>query len=399
MSDCRIGVVTTSYPRHPADAAGRFVAELCGWLAERGHEVQVLAPHPAASEHPGVEVHGLRYALRPRLLYGAGAPDNLARSPAAWAQAPLFTARLALACGLHHRSWDRMISHWLLPCSLVVGQVARGLPHLAVAHSSDVHLLGRLPGGAVLLRALARPRTGLVLTSEALRAVLLPLSRDRRAGTLVETAPVIRMGIDHCRLAPADPRQAARLRLAYGLGPASRLVLFVGRLVPVKGVDWLVRALAWLGRRDVTLVALGQGPEHARLEALAARLRVPARFPGLVGPVQRDAWLSAADLLAMPSVELSDGRSDAAPVALLEAMGQGLPVVASRSGGAAELIRDGDNGLLVPPGEVGPLAAALRRLLDNEALRQRLGQAARRTAAEHTWDQVGARLRGLLMDL
>ena len=97
-----LGVLTTSYPRHPGDPAGRFVAELCGWLARRGDRVDVLAPAPARSEHPGVTVHGLRYALRPRLLYGAGGPDNLA-SPWAKLQVPALVGCMALSCGRRSR--------------------------------------------------------------------------------------------------------------------------------------------------------------------------------------------------------------------------------------------------------------------------------------------------------
>jgi glycosyltransferase involved in cell wall biosynthesis len=113
------------------------------------------------------------------------------------------------------------------------------------------------------------------------------------------------------------------------------------------------------------------------------------------------ACLRAADLLAAPSVVLPDGRTDSAPVTLLEAMSARLPVVASRVGGNAELIRDGENGVLVPPGDVESLRAALLRLMGAAGAPEsaRLAEAGARTAALHTWDRVGARLRGILAAL
>lgn len=397
MSGAHVGVLTTSYPRHADDPAGRFVYELCGWLAGQGDCVEVLAPHPARSTQPGVRVRPLRYAARPRLLYGAGAPDNLRRHPAAWAQIPALVGRMALSCRRLSRRWDRVLSHWLIPCGVLAARCARRLPHLAIAHSSEVTLLPRLPLASGLLAALARPRTELVLTSEGLRPPLLDVARTPAARRLVEAAPVIRMGIEEARLAPRDPDAAARLRRRHGL-EHRRVVLCVGRLVPVKGIDVLIRALGALQRHDVVLVVVGEGPQRRSLEALARGLRLETRFTGELGPGPRDAWLHAADLFVLPSRVLADGRRDSAPVALLEAMAAGLPVVASRSGGNAEIVTE-QLGLLVPPDRVEDLSAALSRLLDDATLRARLGTAARGAAADHTWRRVGAELRRRLQSL
>jgi len=399
-----LGVLSTSYPRHPGDPAGRFVSELCGWLAARGDRVEVLAPAPAGSEHPGVTVHGLRYAVRPRLLYGAGAPDNL-RSLRARVQVPALVGRMALSCRLRSRRWQRILSHWLLPCGLTAARFGRGLPHLAVAHSSDVHLLARLPAGSLLLRGLLRRRTGLVLTSESLRRPLLRLAHTRATQSLVQGAPVVRMGIETARL--LSPDAALRARARRRLDVNGRLVvLALGRLVPVKGIDLLIRAVAPLDSERLVLAVVGDGPERARLARLAAELDAPVRFVGERTGAGRDAGLRAADVFAAPSVELPDGRSDSAPVALLEAMAAGLPVVASDAGGNAALLEGAEAagaqqvaGLLVTTGALGPLRRAIARLAGDPGLRTQLGEAGRAVAAEHTWDHVGSRLRALLMAL
>lgn len=387
----RIGILTTSYPRRPGDLAGRFVAELAAQLARAGDRPEVLAPHPAVSVDPRVAVTSLRYALSPRLLYGAGAPDNL-RSARAWLQAPLFVGRLALACRDASARWDAVLSHWLLPCGLVASRCSRGLPHLAVAHSSDVHLLARWRLAPVALAALARPRTGLVLTSEALRPPLLGAARSPAARRLVSDAPVVRMGIPADCLGPA-PAAARALRERHGL-VGRTVVLFIGRLVPVKGVDLLLAAAA--GLAGIEVVVVGDGPERGRLEQQAARLGVAARFCGELAGEPLSAWRHAADLFVLPSRVLVDGRTDSAPVALLEAMAAALPVVASEVGGNAELLRDEVNGLLVPQGDTAALRAAIGRLAGDPGLRARLGAAARDAAAAHTWERVSGTIRRLL---
>jgi glycosyltransferase involved in cell wall biosynthesis len=393
----RIGLLSTSYPRHRRDPAGRFVAELAGWLAETGDPVEVLAPHPARSEHPKVRVKALRYALSSRLLYRAGAPDNLRTDPRAWLQIPAFVGRLGLEAWLRSRRWDRVLSHWLLPSALVASLATRQLPHLAVAHSSDVHLLARLWAAPRLLRRIARPRTALVLTSEALREPLLGIAASAESRRLVEDATVVRMGIGKHRFLHSDDDLRQRLHRQHELAGRT-VVLFIGRLVPVKGLDHLLEACGQLSDR-VAAVVMGDGPERRQLEQLATRLGLPALFLGEQGGTVRDDWLRAADLLALPSAILPDGSTDSAPVVLLEAMAAGLPVMATEVGGNAELIRHGETGLLVPPGQPGPLRETLARLVMDPRLRRRLGTAGREQAKRFTWDRVGAEIRELLVRL
>jgi glycosyltransferase involved in cell wall biosynthesis len=399
-----IGLLTSSYPRHRHDLAGGFVADLAGWLAAQGDTVEVLAPEPArGDDRPRVTVRPVRYALSPRLFFGAGAPDNLSpragdtrrwRCLAAWAQVPSFLAAQSLACRRRRALWDAVLSHWLLPSSLVAAVAARPLPHLAVAHSSDVNLLCRAPGASTLLHLIARPRTALVLTSEALRAPLAEIARDRAARRLVRESLVLRMGIHPLGAAEVDGRE--HWRQHHGLD-GQTVVLFLGRLVPVKGVAQLLEAAAAVP--SLTVVIVGDGPERRSLEARAARLGTRALFVGEQVGADKHAWLRAADLLVAPSQILPDGRTDSAPLVLLEAMAASLPVVATDVGGNPELIRDGDNGLLVPPGSIAALREALLRLHHDADERARLARRGDETAEAHTWDRVGPRLRELLCSL
>jgi glycosyltransferase involved in cell wall biosynthesis len=172
--------------------------------------------------------------------------------------------------------------------------------------------------------------------------------------------------------APATPgsRQAARRRL----GLARPTVISVGRLVPIKGFDLLLTACANVARveaarpprrpsLDLDLVILGDGPQRQSLDQRARRLGVRLTLPGFVPRPQVADWLRAADVYVQPSLDLPSGRSEGLPVAVLEALAIGLPVVASQAGGLPELARHNHGINLVPPGDVGALGRALGRHL------------------------------------
>ncbi len=149
----------------------------------------------------------------------------------------------------------------------------------------------------------------------------------------------------------------------------------VGRLDAMKGQDVLIRAMAEL--EGVRVVILGEGGQRAELSKLAADLGVSDRLslPGWVDNPR--TYLPQFDIFAMPS------RSEGFPLAIVEAMLAGLPVVATRVGSVAEAVIDGETGLLVNKDDIDGLVAALRRLRDNPALRRQLGQRGREVAQRH----------------
>jgi lipopolysaccharide/colanic/teichoic acid biosynthesis glycosyltransferase len=250
---------------------------------------------------------------------------------------------------------------------------------------------------ALLAYAVARPRHRLVVWyhSEVLRPrwrykllyepfLARPLRRASRifvsspvllehAAALVphrERCEVIPFGLDVRPSAAAGPPAAvARVRAAWD-GPVA---LFVGRLVPYKGVEVLLRALA---SADVAAVIVGDGPLRASLEAQARALGVSSRafFLGSAGDESLSAWYSACDFLVLPSVT----RAEAFGLVQVEAMAHGKPVISTRlPTGVPWVNLDGVTGVTVEPADAGALAAALRRLAGDPALRVRLGAGAR----------------------
>jgi glycosyltransferase involved in cell wall biosynthesis len=200
------------------------------------------------------------------------------------------------------------------------------------------------------------------------------------AGRMAETTgfplrriTTIRNGVNLGRFQPAS-REGARSMLNL---PNDRPVVgTVGRLVPVKDQASLVDAVAELGRLGVgaTLVIAGDGPEREALERRARERGVDLRLLGYRPDVEQ--VLAALDVFVLSSV--SEGLSNT----ILEAMASGTPVVATRVGGAEEMIEDGVSGILVPPSDAPAMAAALRRVLTTADGAAAMGAAARRRAED-----------------
>ena len=192
-----------------------------------------------------------------------------------------------------------------------------------------------------------------------------------RYGIDPEQVTVIANGIDPERLQPRRTPEAMREELE--IGSSVPLILQVGRLTSQKGYDLLIQAMSPVRKRhpDVQLLCVGEGPDRAQLESLAANRGVSdcVHFAGHREDVPD--WLAAVDLVALAS------RSEGMPYTLLEAMGMGRAVVATRIGGIADVVEDGITGVLVPPEDAPALADAIIDLLAEPESRERLGQAAR----------------------
>jgi glycosyltransferase involved in cell wall biosynthesis len=173
--------------------------------------------------------------------------------------------------------------------------------------------------------------------------------------------------------------------------------MFVGRLVEKKGVAVLLEALRGLGD-GWSLQIIGDGPLRADLEEMARRGSRPGQveFLGTMGRESVARAYAAASVAVFPSVPAASGDQDGLPVALMEAMALGCPIVASRLPGIDAAIEHGESGLLVPPGDVAELAAAVRRLLVDDQLRAQLGEGARQRADDFSVEAAGARYRAVL---
>ena len=221
-------------------------------------------------------------------------------------------------------------------------------------------------------RMLARATDRLVTVSPRLRTELLAMGIGRP-----EQVEVIPLGLDLERFRRARPG-VPTLRPSLGLGSEVPLLGIVGRLVPIKDHSTLFQAMALLQTSNppVHLAVVGDGEERARLEELAGRLGLGQRIHFLGWRTDLDTILTEVDVVICAS------KNEGTPVALIEAMAAGVPVLSTDVGGVADLVAHGETGWLVRPGDPPSLAEAIRHLLGDAALRARLAAAGRAVALE-----------------
>jgi glycosyltransferase involved in cell wall biosynthesis len=316
--------LTTSYPRHPEDVAGRFLVDTVERLEAAGVEIDVVSP--ARFRHYGI-------------AYGAGVVGNLRRRPYLALALPLMLGGFVRAARRAARDADLVHAHWL-----PTGAVARvtGKPYVVHVHGTDVELARRVP----LLARAVLSRARLVIAQSSALA-----DEVKRLGAVdVRTIPPGVEVPEHTG-AEAEPPE----------------ILYAGRLSAEKGIRELVVAAEGL-----PLVVSGDGP---------LRGEVPNAL-GFVPYEKLQRLYSSAAVVACPSHREGFG------IVCAEAMAHGRPVVAGAVGGLLDLVVHEETGLLVPPRDVDALREALRRLLADAELRQRLGAAGRERIRERfSWER------------
>jgi len=385
-----VALLTRTYPK----LSETFVLREILGLERRGYALRIYAlagPEDAESGRaargvrspvayvPSRDARGIaRYIaahlgcmLARPIRYLAALADALARSEGSgWHD---FLRAGWLAAELRRTGVVHLHAHFASEPAAVAELAARiaQRPYSISAHAKDIYL-----SSAASLRRKLGNAAFTVTCTEHNRAHLAAAA----PGTLV-----LRMyhGVDAERLEP--PR--ARVR-----PPDHRpLVLSVGRLRPKKGFGTLIEACALLRAVgfDFRVQIVGYGPERARLESAIARHRLENMIE-LTGKLDHDEVIRCyadADLFVLPCTVLADGDRDGIPNVLLEAMAMELPVISTAVSGVPELVADGRNGLLVPPDSPAALAAAMKRLLTDAALRSKLGCVARATVTERFSDR------------
>ncbi|MBI5200361.1 MAG: glycosyltransferase family 4 protein [Elusimicrobia bacterium] len=262
------------------------------------------------------------------------------------------------------------------------------------------HVFGR--SQAALAKAAARAKTPVVATLHLVLPDYLPHARGLRGllGLARRVSAVSEASLAQARASfPAIARKSSVV--GYGISPApgrgaapkNPYALCASRLAPYKGVDVLL--MAYARARDAgarfELLLCGRDQLGGGLRRFAETLGLGGgvRFAGEVAPSRLRRLLERSLFFALPS------RRENSPLAVLEALDAGKPIVASRTGGVPELLNGGRAGLLVPPGDVEALARAMTRLAADAALRRRLGAAARARARTYTWPAVARRFEEL----
>jgi rhamnosyl/mannosyltransferase len=206
-------------------------------------------------------------------------------------------------------------------------------------------------------------------------------------GGLGKSIAVIPNGVDLKKFNPCVDGHEVRKR--FDIPEGAKVVLFVGRLVPFKGLEYLFEGVSkMLGEReDLVLMIVGEGELKGKLMDLARRMGIDRNvvFTGRVSESLLPHCYGASDLFVLPSV----GSPESFGIVLIEAFASGKPVIATCLAGVNEVIRPGVTGLIVPPKDSEALACAIRTLVSNNELRREMGRRARLLAEEkYDWNRI-----------
>lgn len=384
----RIAVVVERFP----SLSETFVLSQIAWLLDAGHDVRIFASRRSSEilVHPDVQ----RLQLLQRTRYARAFPGGhhrrqfqlgtfllgqvaLGRVPAgALIRGYERSGTRALPVWTYPRgdsSFDAILAHFgpngVHALEMRRAGVLRG-PLLTVFHGYDMN-----SANPSVQRGYGR------LFQEGDR--FLPVSEYFRQRLLSWGAPSDRTEVHHMGV---DPER-------FGYQPRSieggvlRLIS-IARLVPKKGLEWSIRAAAQLGAQ-VSYTIVGDGPDRAKLQSLINDIGVPR--VELVGWKNQDevaALLREAHALVAPSVTTGDGEEEGIPVALMEAMASGLPVISTRHSGIPELVKDEVSGFLVEEKQVDQLADRMRRLLADPARLEAMGRGGRAIVVREFNNQI-----------
>jgi len=379
----RVALLTREYPPEVYGGAGVHVTYLARELAP----LVDLTVHCQGADRPGAVAH------RPwDLLADANQALRVVSTDLS----------MAAAVGPGMNSAQLVHSHtWYANLAGHLAAMLYDVPHVMTMHSLEAlrpWKAEQLGGGYAVStwceRTAASSAAAVVAVSEGMRADILTAYPEIRA----ERVRVIRNGIDTNEYRP-DPNTDVLER--YGIDQGRPYVIFVGRITRQKGVPVLLRAASGLipEAQLVLLAGAADTPEQlAEVTELVDGLRANRSgvfwIPEMLPKPEVIQLLSHATVFAIPSIYEPLG------IVNLEAMACGTAVVGSRTGGIPEVVADGETGLLVPPGEPGPLAEALNTLLRDPDRAAAMGRAGRKRAvSEFGWPAIAAQTADLYAEL
>jgi glycosyltransferase involved in cell wall biosynthesis len=370
----QIMIGSETYPPS-INGAAVFTQRLATGLAGRGHEVAVVTPSPTG--HPYTEKDGGGVTIfRVRSIPTTYPGQRCGVLAARGARALLRAFRPDLV---------HIQNHFVIGRALVRVAQAAGIPAVGTNHFMPENMLPHTPGAlwfgrrqGILHRELWRQFVRLYRRLDAVTVPSRAAAALAQAQGLRGPVHVISNGIDISRFGPPLGEDAS-----FCGEPRRPTILYVGRLDPEKGVDTLVRAMPTVvSRHPAELMLCGRGGQGAVLRSLGAKLGVcgSIHFAGFVPDDDLPRTYRAATIFVMPSpVELQS-------LATLEAMASGLPVIAADAMALPELVKDGENGFLCPPGDSEALADRIVALLSDPSWAARMGRASRAIAERHRID-------------
>lgn len=379
----RLLITGSTFPRYAGDTEPRFVLDLAKNMKEYA-EVTVLVPAaPGAADREELEgVQVVRYHYFPihsleTLCYPGAIVPRIREKKVRGLLVPWLFVSLYVHLFKMRREYDIVQANWLIPQGIVQSFIKK--PYVVTGHGGDVTSLNK---GIlkVLKKRCLKNAVGVTAVSQPLMDVLNGIYENPKQA-------VISMGCDTAMFG-----QEHRVENYFGQGD-KKVVLFVGRLAEKKGVSYAIEAMRQVN--NAMLVIAGDGPLKSKLQRQAERVQKESGstilFLGAKTHEELKGIYASADLFVMPSITAKDGDKEGFGLVILEAFASGLPIVASRSGGITDIVKDGVNGYLAEEKDVSGLADRINIVLQDKNIYNKMQTEAKKTAQRYDYCEIAKR--------
>ena len=379
----RLLITGSTFPRYAGDTEPRFVLDLAKNMKEYA-EVTVLVPAaPGAADREELEgVQVVRYHYFPihsleTLCYPGAIVPRIREKKVRGLLVPWLFVSLYVHLFKMRREYDIVQANWLIPQGIVQSFIKK--PYVVTGHGGDVTSLNK---GIlkVLKKRCLKNAAGVTAVSQPLMDVLNGIYENPKQA-------VISMGCDTAMFG-----QEYRVENYFGQGD-KKVVLFVGRLAEKKGVSYAIEAMRQVN--NAMLVIAGDGPLKSKLQRQAETVQKESGstilFLGAKTHEELKGIYASADLFVMPSITAKDGDKEGFGLVILEAFASGLPIVASRSGGITDIVKDGVNGYLAEEKDVSGLADRINIVLQDKNIYNKMQTEAKKTAQRYDYCEIAKR--------
>ena len=378
-------ITGSTFPRWEGDSEPRFILDYAKVMTKY-YEVHVLVPMaPGAKEEEemeGVLVH--RYHYFPiykfeTLCYPGAIVPRIKEKKTRIILVPFLLVALRKNLKKCSKEFDLVHSNWLIPQGIVQSTIKK-TSYIVTGHGGDITSLNFWPFKQMKKRTLKNAKH-IIVVSEALREYVESFYPNDKTS-------IISMGCDTRAFCPKN-----RINNYFGQNE-KKVILFVGRLEEVKGLTYLIEAMKDIN--DAVLYIVGKGSLENELKEQANEMSDKIVFVGGKTHKELPQVYASADVFVAPSVTASDGGKEGFGLVVIEAMASGIPVVASKSGGIKEIVKDEENGLLCEEKDVLGLSKAINRVINDNNLREKIVSNGLVTAHSYSYDSIGEKYERII---
>lgn len=393
MRKLKLLVTASTFPRWEGDTEPRFILDYCKSI-QKYFDVTVLAPMGiGAKERETIEgVNVIRYRYMPlqrfeTLCYPGAIVPRIKEKKSRILQVPFLLFGLYRALHRNIDDYDVVHAHWIVPQGLL--QALFNKPFIITGHGGDVFSFKKGIFRKLKEMALLKAK-GITVVSKVLEEELLSQLEPKNK-VFIEKTKILPMGVDDVFFS----YRKSNSDIIRSLHDNSDVTIACsGRLVEIKGINYLIQAM-----KDVKgkLIIVGDGPQRQELQNQATYLKDKVIFVGSKTHEQLAKILAQADIYVLPSITPKDGSKEGLGLAALEAMAIGLPVIATSSGGIAEVIESGKNGILIEEKKPEQISREINRLIKSEELFYNIVKNGYITSDEYRYSKVASKYYDFIM--